>query len=137
MSTKDYRHILVRDFMTSDVKSVSPDEGINVVFNMLNDSHVRQSPVVEDGKLVGIITDRDLRMALQDYTEHPGMTVKNVMINDPVSVKEHDRIIDAANLLIDKKINALPVKNGKDEVSGILTTTDIIRGFISFYHKIF
>lgn len=137
MSTKDYRHILVRDFMTSDVKSVSPDEGINVVFNMLNDSHVRQSPVVEDGKLVGIITDRDLRMALQDYTEHPGMTVKNVMINDPVSVKENDRIIDAANLLIDKKINALPVKNAKDEVSGILTTTDIIRGFISFYHKIF
>lgn len=126
------KNVLVRDYMTQKPKVVSPDEDINVVFNKLNDSRIRQAPVVDNGKLVGIITDRDLRMALVDNSINPGLTVKNVMVEDPITISEETKIEEAAQIIIDKKINALPVVNNNHELKGVLTTTDIVSGFIDY-----
>ncbi len=122
--------MLVKNFMTVKPKVVSPEDNIKVVFNELLDSNIRQAPVIENDNLIGIITDRDIRMAL--VTEKPklDLNVKNVMIQNPVTVSENMSIIDAASIIIEKKYNALPVVDNENRLTGILTTTDIIKGFI-------
>lgn len=126
------RKLLVKDYMTTKTISLIPNENIEVAFSKLGEGGVRQAPVIDGEKLVGIITDRDIRMALVEYTDHPDIRVENVMTKDPFSVKEDMKIEEAARLILEKKINALPVVNEASELKGILTTTDIIRGFISF-----
>ena len=122
--------MLVKNFMTANPRVVSPEDNIKVVFNELLDSHIRQAPVIENDNLIGIITDRDIRMALVSEKPKMDLNVKNVMIPNPVTIEENMSIKDAANILIEKKYNALPVVNNENQLTGILTTTDIIKGFI-------
>ena len=122
--------MLVKDFMTSNPMTVAPGDDIKVVFSEFLDNEIRQAPVAELEKLVGIVTDRDLRMALIENKSTPALTVNSVMTKDPVSVTEDTTIENAARIIIEKKYNALPVVNNENQLTGILTTTDIIKGFI-------
>lgn len=110
--------------------TVAPGDDIKVVFSEFLDNEIRQAPVAELEKLVGIVTDRDLRMALIENKSTPALTVNSVMTKDPVSVTEDTTIEKAARIIIEKKYNALPVVNNENQLTGILTTTDIIKGFI-------
>ncbi|MGI9533469.1 MAG: CBS domain-containing protein [Thermodesulfobacteriota bacterium] len=122
--------MLVKEFMTIDPMTVSPGDDIKVVFNQFLDNRIRQAPVVEKEKLIGIVTDRDLRMALIEDRSTPALTVKSVMSKNPIAVTEGTSIEKAARIIIEKKYNALPVVNKNKQLKGILTTTDIIEGFI-------
>ena len=122
--------MLVKDFMTTDPQIVSPEDDTKVVFNRFLDNKIRQAPVVDKEKLVGIVTDRDLRMALIEDRNTPALNIKSVMSTNPVSVSGDMTIEEAARIIIEKKYNALPVVNNNKELIGILTTTDIIEGFI-------
>ena len=119
--------MLVKDFMTRNPASVSPDDDLRVTFNMLSDRLIRQAPVMENDRLVGIITDRDLRMAL--ITE-PNLTVRNVMTPNPVSVSEDSSLEEAGMILTNHKINATPVLSEDGKLTGIITTTDILKGIL-------
>jgi len=78
--------MLVKDLMTSDPVTISPELGINEAFHILLEHRFRQAPVIEDGKLIGIVTDRDLRTSLfQTYVESD-LTVGDVMRVDPATV---------------------------------------------------
>lgn len=120
--------MLVKDYMTRDPASVSPDDDLRVTFNMLSDRFIRQAPVVENDKLVGIITDRDLRMALATDLH---LTVRNVMTPDPMSISEDSSLKKAGMILISHKINATPVLSEDGKLSGIITTTDILKGILN------
>ncbi|MEQ9618831.1 MAG: CBS domain-containing protein [Deltaproteobacteria bacterium] len=122
--------MLVKEHMTKNPLTVSPDEDIKVAFNTLTDHNIRQAPVIEGGRLQGIITDRDLRMALVQYETEPALTVKSVMTLDPVIVKENAELKDAARLISKNKFNALPVISEGGELTGVLTTTDILNGLV-------
>ena len=123
--------MLVRKFMTPDPMTFSPEEGVNDAFHLLLQHRFRQAPVVEKGKLIGIVTDRDLRMAIfQTYVES-GLTVRDVMRFDPVTVSVDDRIEEAARIICDKKFNALPVVSSSGDLVGIITTTDILKGILN------
>ena len=122
--------MLVRKFMTPNPVTVSPEESINDAFHLLLQHRFRQAPVVEDGKLIGIVTDRDLRMAIfQTYVES-SLTVRDVMRFDPVTVSVDEKIEEAARIICDKKFNALPVVSISGDLMGIITTTDILRGVL-------
>jgi len=122
--------MLVRKFMTPNPVTVSPEESINDVFHLLLQHRFRQAPVVEDGKLIGIVTDRDLRMAIfQTYVES-SLTVRDVMRFDPVTVSVDEKIEEEARIICDKKFNALPVVSSSRDLVGIITTTDILRGVL-------
>ncbi|MGI9534425.1 MAG: CBS domain-containing protein [Thermodesulfobacteriota bacterium] len=122
--------MLVKDFMTINPQIVSPEDDTKVVFNLLLDNKIRQAPVVDKKKLVGIVTDRDLRMALIEDRTTPALSIKSVMSMNPVTVGGDTTIEEAARIIIEKKYNALPVVNSNKELIGILTTSDIIEGFI-------
>jgi acetoin utilization protein AcuB len=122
--------MIVRKFMTSDPLTISPDENVNDAFHLLLEHCVRQAPVVEDGKLIGIVTDRDLRTALfQTYVESD-LTVGDVMRAGPVTISDDADIKEAARIICEHKFNALPVVSTTGDLVGIITTTDILRGVL-------
>lgn len=116
--------------MTKDPVTCSPDEDVRVVFGRLTDMKIRQAPVLEGGKLIGIVTDRDLRMAVVETVSGQGLTVRSVMTPKPVTVAEDSQLREAAGLLSKNKFNALPVLSAAGELAGVLTTTDVLNGLV-------
>jgi acetoin utilization protein AcuB len=98
----------------------------------------RQLPVLRDGKLVGIITDRDVRLVMnsplvlhgrwQDEEVLDQMTAENCMTPDPMTVPPEMPAHQAANMLSIYKFGALPVMDN-DELVGIITVTDFLNYF--------
>lgn len=122
--------MIVKKFMTPNPVTVSPDENVNDAFHILLEHRFRQAPVVEDGKLIGIVTDRDLRTALfQTYLESD-LTVGDVMRAGPVTTSEDANVKEAAQIMCESKFNALPVVSRAGDLVGIITTTDILRGLL-------
>jgi acetoin utilization protein AcuB len=120
----------VKKFMTPDPVTISPDENVNDAFHILLEHRFRQAPVVEDGKLIGIVTDRDLRTALfQTYVESD-LTVGDVMRAGPVTTSEDANIEEAAKIMCECKFNSLPVVSRTGDLVGIITTTDILKGLL-------
>ena len=122
--------MLVKDFMTKSPETVSPDDDPRVVFNMLSDKRIRQAPVVLENKVVGIVTDRDLRMVIVQHDKEHNLTVSSVMTPDPLTINEDVSLEEAGALLTGRKFNAVPVLSSEGELSGILTTTDILKGLL-------
>ena len=122
--------MLVKECMTKDPVTCSPDEDVRVVFGRLTDLKIRQAPVIEGGKLTGIVTDRDLRMAVMETVSGQGLTVRSVMTPKPVTVREDAPLREAAALLGKNKFNALPVLSAAGELTGVLTTTDVLNGLV-------
>lgn len=122
--------LLVKDNMTRDPFTVRPGEDVRVAFSRLTDLVVRQAPVVEGGKLLGIVTDRDLRLAVAETVDSPGLTVAAVMTPEPVTVSPDTTLKDAARVISRNKFNALPVVGPGGALEGMLTTTDILNGLV-------
>jgi CBS-domain-containing membrane protein len=113
--------------MTSNPITVTPEEDVKNAFYLLKKHNIRQFPVVKDGKLMGIITDRDLRMALM----RPGLTVGDIMSYSPVTIIEDATVEEAARMVRERKFNALPVVSKGGELVGIITVTDIFDGLLN------
>ncbi len=119
--------MLVRDYMTRSPLVVSVETEVRRAFQLLKKHGFRQFPVVKDGKLVGIVTDRDLRTTLL----RPNLTVEEIMTINPVTIGE-DASLGAAMLILEKeKFNALPVVSKSRELTGIITVTDVLDALIS------
>ena len=117
--------MLVKNFMTPNPLTVAPEEDVVDTFNLLKKQGFRQFPVVKDKELVGIVTDRDLRSNLRD-----DLTVSDVMSPNPVTILEDSKLVEAAQIVRERKFNALPVVSRSGELVGIITTTDIIKSLV-------
>jgi acetoin utilization protein AcuB len=116
----------VAGWMSSNVATARLDETLSAAQKRMNDGDFRSLPVVEQGRLIGIITDRDLR----SHSEHPERaTVESAMSELPVTVTPATPLREAARLLFEPKIGALPVLQDKRLV-GVITTQDILRAFL-------
>jgi acetoin utilization protein AcuB len=134
------RAIRVKDLMTRPAATIGMDATIGVAWKMMKDGKIRHLPVLDDaGRLVGIVTDRDLREVIFEPSiqEQLGnvaralnvLTVKEVMTWGVVTVRPDTDIREAARVVRDQKIGALPVVEG-GKVVGILTGTDLFRAFV-------
>ncbi len=117
---------IVKDYMTHNPVILSPEEDINVAFNVLTNNKVRQAPVLEDGELVGIVTDRDLRIAIEQHLTDPIINIRSVITSNPIVIYEDSNLIEAAHLISKHRFNALPVLSRKGKLIGILTKIDLI-----------
>ena len=122
--------MLVKDCMTKNPVTLSLGEDVRFAFNTLTDHNIRQAPVIEEGKLVGIVTDRDLRLALMETLNKPGLIVGSIMTPNPVTVNENAPLKAAAKIIGKNKFNALPVLSDSGKLVGVLTTTDILNGLV-------
>lgn len=127
--------MIVKDLMTTDVTTVSPQSSIGVAVRLMQEGGFRRLPVIDEGNLVGIVTDRDLRLATNSplvlrekwYSDFILLSIKvgACMTPDPITVAQEATVLEAARLLRDHKIGGLPVVEG-DQLVGIVTTTDIL-----------
>ncbi len=130
-------------WMTKKLITVQREAPASLAFELLLTNDIRHLPVVtKTNKLVGIITDRDLNEAVipADPARSPRSmyhTVKNIKVEkimtpNPITVGTDTAVQDAAQLLLDRKIDCLPVKDSRGHLAGILTSTDILKAFVEF-----
>ena len=122
--------MFVKEYMTSNPIVLTPSEDVTKAFNLLLENRVRQAPVVEGGELVGIVSDRDLRMAMVQNLKMKNLTVGFIMTKDPVTIMEDCTMRDAGKILGIGKFNAIPVIEDTGKLKGIISTTDIINCFL-------
>lgn len=138
----------VAELMTSKVFTVEPHDLIDRVFFLIHYEKIRHLPVVEKGKLVGIVSDRDLYKALgpksnsnvletgKDNTQLHVVSQKvmHIMHRGVFTISPDSMASDAAAMMVEHRIGALPVvENGK--LVGILSATDILRVFAKLEHS--
>jgi acetoin utilization protein AcuB len=126
----------VRDYMKSPVFTVTPDTLIDTALETMREKHVRRLPVVENGKLVGLVTRDRLRGAIPSFPtlltlwglhyQLSRMKVRDVMITDVIVVHPDDTIKEALTLSEKHRIGTLPVVDDNGSLVGILTSTDLV-----------
>ena len=120
--------MLVRDIMTSPVVSIHPDVSLQEAYRTMQERGIRHLPVVDGDNLVGIVTDRDLRLATSALVPTPfapGGKVSAVMCRTPVTADAMDPVEDAARTLREQKIGSLPVMDD-GKLIGIITGLDLL-----------
>jgi acetoin utilization protein AcuB len=134
MQLKD---ILIRDWMTSDVITITPDTPITQAHQIMKKNHIRRLPVVEENILKGIVTIGDVREASPSGATTLSiwelnylwsqLAVKDVMSSRAFTVTADEPMINAAKLMLDHKISGLPVVDEKNALIGIITESDVFR----------
>jgi acetoin utilization protein AcuB len=131
--------MFVGERMSRPVISVSPDAPINEVLAMFKKEHIRRAPVMKEGKLVGIVSERDLLNASPSSVTTLSIwelnyliskvKIKSVMTKKVITVSKDTPIEEAARIMADKKIGGLPVVDG-ERVVGMITETDLFKIFL-------
>ncbi len=116
--------LTVRDVMVTGPVTVRPHETARHAYRLMRDHRFRHLPVVEDGQLVGILSDRDLRPVLLSPTLARAR-VGELMSEDLTTVGPDALVEEAASLLVVKKIGCLPVV-ADGRLVGIVTETDLL-----------
>jgi acetoin utilization protein AcuB len=131
---------IVRDFMSIDPPTVAPNDSLQRVVELLRRRDIRSVAVLEGGKLIGIVTDRDVRQVapgyplfrdedqIRRYSEN--LKVTAAMTADPMTIASKASLIEAAKILETYRISSLPVVDNQKLV-GILSVTDLLRAFIA------
>jgi acetoin utilization protein AcuB len=131
--------MIVRDLMTPSPITTGPETPVLEARQVMIEKRIRHLLVVEGSKLLGIITDRDIRLNLPSPATSLSvweinyllarMTVASAMTESVVIVSPDHDAKAAASLLLDHKIGALPVVDG-GRLLGIITETDLLRAFV-------
>lgn len=133
--------MLVRGRMIREVVTASPSTSLADALALMHEKRIRHLPVVDGGELVGIVSDRDLRGAgpaegLATAEERRRVMevrrVGDVMVRDLVVAEPDVPIEEAARMMAQNRVGALPVLQA-GELVGILTASDILRGFVELF----
>ena len=132
--------MLVMNWMSKTVVTVDVNDSMENAMKLLKENDINMLPVMEKGKLVGVVTDRDVkRSSASDATTleiHEllylvsKIKVKDIMTKDPVTVPSDYTIEETAQVLLENNISGVPVVD-KKRVVGTITQTDIFRALIS------
>ncbi len=133
---KNDRQAVVSEIMMGSPVTVAPDVTLNFVNDVISLGRIRHIPVVENGKLVGVLSERDLIGAAANRifglkqksrsTLLKTELVKNVMRKRVITVSPDTPIKEAARLMAEKKIGCVPVIS-EGALVGLVTTTNILR----------
>ena len=126
----------VLDLMTQKVHTLPPEASLRDAWQLMRAHHIRQIPIVENGLLVGIVTDRDVKRALPSLfskakenevdTVLDMTTVGRVMTREPFTVTSSDPIRKPLDLMIDRKIGGVPVVD-EGKLVGIVSDMDFLK----------
>jgi acetoin utilization protein AcuB len=128
----------VRDIMAEKIVTISADDRLSTVEDIMTLGGVRHMPVVRGGRLVGVVSERDLlRASLSNLTEFgseqrraflQAVEIKRVMSTPPIVIHPDATAEEAALVMAEQKIGCLPVVEA-DELVGLVTETDLLRYF--------
>jgi CBS domain-containing protein len=126
---------LVRTIMRDNIVTVSADDSLDTVDDIMNLGHVRHLPVVKAGELVGVVSERDLLRASLSSISNVGLDEKKAFLNSVkirevmsmrlITIQPDATIQEAAEIMADEKIGCLPVVED-GHLIGMLTETDLL-----------
>ena len=132
----------VKDWMTHNVVTVTPDITALAAYQLMTEKQIRRLPVLQDGRLVGIVTLGDVRplgaagpMGHERSDQHAQLNVKKIMTGHPLTISQDATIGQAAQMMLENKISGLPVVDANQKVAGIITESDIFRIVAQEYSK--
>ena len=133
--------MLVKNWMNRDVVTIGADDSMLDALELLKKSNIRMLPVMHQERLVGVVTDRDLKRAsASDATTleiHEllhlisKIKVNNIMSKDPITVPFDYTIEETAEILLANKISGMPVLDHQGRLLGTITQSDLFRALIS------
>jgi acetoin utilization protein AcuB len=125
--------------MTGKVVTLSTHHSFSDVANLMNDRYFRHCVVVDaHGKIVGVVSDRDILRALARNPNARSKSLDQIMTHNPVTVRRSTPIADAVGKIVSKRINCLPVVEADGSVCGIVTSTDLLKSYqklLEMMHK--
>jgi CBS domain-containing protein len=114
-----------REIMTATVRTVTPQTALVEVAALMREGDVGSMPVIDAGKLVGIVTDRDIVVRAVAEGKGPETSVANAMTSEIFSVTPDDFVFEAIRLMGDKQVRRIPVVNEHGSLAGIIAMADI------------
>lgn len=128
---------LVRDWMTREVITITPDVSLAETHEIMTNKRIRRLPVVDHGKIVGIITLGDVRGAEPSRASSlsiwemnnllANLPVAEIMTRNPATIRQDKSIAEAASMMLEHKFSGLPVVDDANRLVGIITESDIFR----------
>ena len=117
----------IRDLMTSDIKTVAPSDTVQQAASFMLSADTGSIPVCEGGKVVGMITDRDI--AVRGIAQGLGAdcTVSEVMTGDVVCARDTDDVLAIAQTMSDKQVRRVPVVDSNEQLIGMVSLGDLSR----------
>ncbi|MGB6068359.1 MAG: CBS and ACT domain-containing protein [Desulfomonilaceae bacterium] len=133
--------MLVKDWMSRNVITLNVNDTMQHAINVSMENHISIMPVMEEGNLVGIVTDRDLKRAspsdatlldIQQLMYHLSrLEVGAIMSRHPITVPVDHTVEEAAETLLTNGISGAPVVDDQGKIKGIITKNDLFKAIIS------
>jgi IMP dehydrogenase len=124
---EEFGNIKIKDIMIKDPLHIKPEEKISKTELLMLKKNIGGLPVVQNGKLIGIITQRDIRLARFAVSlESPNTLVKDLYTPEPFILKENDTIKDATKKMFKHDVERLPVVNRNNELVGLVLERQIL-----------
>lgn len=133
--------MLVKNWMSKEVITVNAEDSMSDATKSIKENNISMVPVMKKGKLVGIITDRDLKRASASDATTLDMhellyilskvKVKEIMSKEPITVSSDFTVEETAEILMKNKISGVPVVDEMKNVVGVITQNDLFKAMIS------
>jgi len=133
--------MLVKDWMSQTVITTDINDSMQEAMSRLKENNISMLPVMKKGKMVGIVTDRDLKRASASDANTlevhellfllTKIKVREIMTENPVTIPFDFTVEEAAEVLLEKKISGAPVVDGDGNVMGLITKNDLFRVLIA------
>jgi CBS domain-containing protein len=120
------RMITVGDFMTRDLVTVKEEDDLALAESILRLGGIRHLPVVREGKLVGLVTQRDLLRSAA-VRSHKSTRAGDIMVREVTAVRPDTSLVQAAKIMLANKFGCLPVTEEGGRLTGIITESDFVR----------
>jgi acetoin utilization protein AcuB len=126
MEDRDVIVMMVHDVMTRAAVTIDRETPCDKARRLMDERRIRHLPVMEGGRLVGMVSDRDVRSVKGDAG---GVAAGSIMTPELLTVTPDTRVERAARLMLEARIGSLPVMDG-DALAGIVTYTDLLHAFV-------
>lgn len=133
--------MLVRDWMSTNVITVQPKDNMQKAIDLSMEYKISMLPVLDNGKLVGVVTDRDLKRAAPSHVallevkqilyHVRRVEVEAIMTRTPITVRDDATAEEVAQLLLKNSISGCPVMDSENRVMGVVTKNDLFKAMIS------